>query len=392
LGIPQGLNKIHANTFNRRGNHPGLEKKPPLKKLADPANLKSDVPAIKAAAEIKQAEDLAPQKIKAIKFLATIGCGCYDKDGKVTKALLAAMDDCTEEVRLEAVRAISVAASGEYCSHCKQRSCCNETIAAQLYKMAYDLDDLGCFVEPSERVREAAIAALRICCPNAAPIEPTEIVAPPEGTTPPPIIEGTTPPRGDVPPPPPILDSARRVPPAAIDPNAFLREASLATGRDFTVPSAPANDDSPVAPAPAPNARVRASAPPRETIEARPDSAALVPEVPATPAGPTLPSSRRTARLKAAQSAPALIEPATPSSAGVFQMIDPQRNLAHIHFTNESQPMQVGSRLRVLAPASSGWQVTGELEIVESYPGSATVRGLGQLDLARLSRDTVVTR
>ena len=50
-----------------------LKKKPPLKPLADAANLESQNPAIKAAAEIKAEEDLAPQKVKAIRYLATIG-------------------------------------------------------------------------------------------------------------------------------------------------------------------------------------------------------------------------------------------------------------------------------------------------------------------------------
>jgi hypothetical protein len=69
-----------------------------VKPLADPANLNSDNPAIKAAAEIKTEEDLAPQKIKAIRYLSTIACGCYPQ---VRPALLAALDDCTEEVRYE---------------------------------------------------------------------------------------------------------------------------------------------------------------------------------------------------------------------------------------------------------------------------------------------------
>src|SRR5688572_21099477 len=68
LGIPQTFTKVRDGRLNRKGNHPAREAKPPLKKLADPENLKSDVPAIKAAAEIKQQEDLAPQKIKAIKY------------------------------------------------------------------------------------------------------------------------------------------------------------------------------------------------------------------------------------------------------------------------------------------------------------------------------------
>ena len=51
------MNKIKDNLLNRRGNFPCLERKPKLKALADAANLESEVPAIKAAAEIKAARD-----------------------------------------------------------------------------------------------------------------------------------------------------------------------------------------------------------------------------------------------------------------------------------------------------------------------------------------------
>ncbi|MFM2097065.1 MAG: hypothetical protein RIS70_4189, partial [Planctomycetota bacterium] len=81
LGIPQGAKRVSDNWTNRGGRFPGMEKKPPLKKIADPENLKSDNPAIKKAAEIKKEEDLAKQKIKAVKYLASIGCGCYNRDG-----------------------------------------------------------------------------------------------------------------------------------------------------------------------------------------------------------------------------------------------------------------------------------------------------------------------
>ena len=80
LGITQGLTNLRNATINPNGNHPDWEKTPPLKSLADPANLDpKQPPAIQAAAKIKQQEDLAPQKIKAIKYLATVGCGCYQK-------------------------------------------------------------------------------------------------------------------------------------------------------------------------------------------------------------------------------------------------------------------------------------------------------------------------
>ncbi|MEM6470379.1 MAG: hypothetical protein AAF802_12555 [Planctomycetota bacterium] len=173
MGIPQGLQKIRDVTVNRRGNFPGLERKPAIKRIGDPSNLASDNPAIKAAAEIKQAEDMKAQKIKAIKFLAKMGCGCYDKDDKITDALLAAMDDCTPDVRLAAIEAIEDAANGECCTKCGSTSCCSEKVTKRLSEIAYERDDTGCCLEPSAEIREAAAKALCVCCPNRAtgPIE-----------------------------------------------------------------------------------------------------------------------------------------------------------------------------------------------------------------------------
>ncbi|TWU36624.1 hypothetical protein Q31b_49050 [Novipirellula aureliae] len=174
MGIPQGLQKIRDVTTNRRGNHPGLERKPPLKAIADPANLASENPAIKAAAEIKQAEDMKKQKIKAIKYLASIGCGCYDKDGKITEAILASTDDCTPEVRLAAVEAIGEASSNGCCGKCGSTSCCNEKITKRLSEMAYERDDDGCPIEPSAEIRCVAKQVLCKCCPGGPPTGPIE--------------------------------------------------------------------------------------------------------------------------------------------------------------------------------------------------------------------------
>ena len=171
LGIPQAYYKLRGATTNRRGNHPGLEATPPLKGIADPANLESPFEPIKVAAEVKQAEDAAPQKIKGIKYLAEIGCGCYNQEGnKVTKAMLAGLNDCTESVRKATVEAIAEAAEDEMCAKCGQRSCCSEELTLELAKLAYERDDHGCYKEPSADVREAATAALNICCPNAIPV------------------------------------------------------------------------------------------------------------------------------------------------------------------------------------------------------------------------------
>ena len=113
LGVTCAFEKMAAfrdSVINRTGKHPQWEKKPPLKALADAANLESPNPAIKAAAEIKMDQDLKAQKIKAIRYLAKIGCGCYPE---VKQALLDALEDCNEDVRYEAAIAFCEAGGGE---------------------------------------------------------------------------------------------------------------------------------------------------------------------------------------------------------------------------------------------------------------------------------------
>jgi hypothetical protein len=193
LGIPQAFKSMQGNLINRRGNLPGLEPKPPLLGIADPANLESEVPAIKAAAEIKQQEDMAAQKIKGIKYLAGIGCGCYNKDGSITDALLAALDDCTEKVRFETVKAIGEVAKDEACENCKLKACCSEQIVKRLAELAYEKGDACCWLEPSERVREAAMEAMNSCCPggpldyepapDVVPVPERETVTEPEAAS-----------------------------------------------------------------------------------------------------------------------------------------------------------------------------------------------------------------
>jgi len=174
LGIPQGFRSFRDVVANRRGNRPRMERKPPIKRIADPANLESEDPAIAAAAEIKQAEDMKLQKIKAIKYLAEIGCGCYDVEDKITDALIAATEDCTPDVRLAAIEAIEKAASGECCRKCGSTSCCNEKISKRLSELVYERDDSGCPIEASDEIRRAAKRVLSICCPGGPPTGPIE--------------------------------------------------------------------------------------------------------------------------------------------------------------------------------------------------------------------------
>lgn len=146
---------------------PGAEGPPPILPLSSPANLESPSPAVAAAAKIKQEEDQAQQKILALNYLATIGCGgCYPE---VEAAFLAAMEDCTEEVRYAAVKSIKEAA-GQPCTFCKSGSCCSTDIRRKLTELSEEQADDCCLAEPSARVRRLARIALTYC--GNQPLEP----------------------------------------------------------------------------------------------------------------------------------------------------------------------------------------------------------------------------
>ncbi len=180
LGIPQAGVRLRDGMLNRRGNFPGMERKPPLLKIADPANLEPGKPEmLKAAAKIKQEQDLKKQKLKALKYLAEINCGCYDKDGEVEAAFLEALADCDPEIRTAAIEGLDKAA-GE-CSKCKtgcETTCCTKKILEKLHDVAYGMED-GCFKEPVAEIRQAAKALYCKCPPPAGePIVPEELIAP----------------------------------------------------------------------------------------------------------------------------------------------------------------------------------------------------------------------
>jgi hypothetical protein len=342
LGIPQGYRRVRDGLSNRRGNRPWRERKPPVKRLADPANLESDVKPIKAAAEIKQAEDLKQQKIKAIKYLAEIGCGCYDKDGKVSDALAAAMDDCTEAVRLATVEAIMEAAQGEMCSKCGTRSCCKEKVVLQLARLAYERDDKGCWIEPSERVRQAAAQALEICCPGRAPIE---IIAPPEEVDEKPIEEPKEP--IEEPEAPGDIETPEDI--ETID-----RAASEL--RPFQTISASRTPNA--LPAEAPMSIVVSDAPPA--------SDGTLTQQPPMPSQPL---------------------------HGAVVWVDLQAGYAHVHFGGEKAEAPLGKALHVFRRTLSGeLRPVGQVEIIKSVSGGANVRGVAGTVLSRLRRgDTVVS-
>ncbi len=170
--------------INTDGCHPDKERKPLIKRIGDKTNLESDNEAIKVAAKIKREEDLAAQKIKAIKYLGMMGCCCYDKDGKVEKALLEALDDCTPVVRMATVQVLG----GCICGKEQSRTCCTEKIVAKLADLAWGVDDKGMYKEPSEEIRQWAAYVAQTCCPGGVYPTLQEEQKPIEGTPVP--IEG----------------------------------------------------------------------------------------------------------------------------------------------------------------------------------------------------------
>jgi hypothetical protein len=187
LGVPQMM-AIHQPDLQNKSNlfhsvfsdllsaFPPLEPPPAPLPLTDPANSGEDAPpANQAASSVKKQEDAANQKIKALKYLATIGC--QKGYPEIEEAFLSALDDPTEKVRYTAVRALRDVA-GSPCEACKSGgSCCTPAIIKKLHSLGYDTDEKGCPIEPSADVRREARLALNRCggyVPEAPDEEPIE--------------------------------------------------------------------------------------------------------------------------------------------------------------------------------------------------------------------------
>lgn len=354
LGIPQGCKKIHGVLFNRRGNLPGLEKKPPLKPIAAEEFLESKWDVLKEAAEVKQAEDLAPQKIKAIKYLTKIGCGCYDKEDKISKALEAAMGDCTESVRLTTVEAITEAAEGECCSNCGKVCCCNEIVLKKLAELAYDRDDSGCPKEPSARVREAAAAALEVCCPGEGPVE--EVVDPVNGG-------------------PENGGGAEDVPTEATPPSGA--EAYHPQPKPFPITRSKGKSTKPAV------VHVRSSRLPSPPLASPAPNVQVVPKQAksrSTKSAPVLRSVKRTApkasssvvKLAKDWQAPIAVRGVAEPQHGTIRHIDGRRGKAHVHFGNKRK-IPVGTDLHVYKTVNRQQKLVAIVRVSETFEGSANV-------------------
>jgi hypothetical protein len=349
--------------------------------LNNPANLAEGMPAVmQKAAEVKIAEDMKPQKIKAIKYLTGIGCGCYDLDGSITQALVEAMGDCTEEVRLATVEAIAEAAQGSCCANCGETCCCKEPVVKKLASMAYERDDHGCYIEPSARVRQAAALALIICCPDMGPV-PIEEVEPPQ---PQPMPEGNGP-EGTAPEteefdngePEELLES----PATAAIPAPVMAPAPVVGRLRYTGP----------ADAVAPNPPQLSEAAARPTRPPLPDQVLCGPG----PGQLALSHLPRPAAKPAPSAKPAQSSPAArgrmDEGYGVIVSLQAKQGLAHVHFAQRDKQVPTGTRLTVIRRKGSRHHVVGQVEIQQSFPGASNVRATGSTKLGQLRSGDIVT-
>lgn len=214
------------------------------------------------AAGIRAVQLDAPNRVAAAAYLGTVDCATYPKAQDMLIAVM--QDDPQEEVRYEAVMALrfmltrgcanlETECECESCSNKKQiakesekhsrehqrelikdahgkakeaardakkknevqekrydccRGCCNAKVLNALAKVAYEKDGQCCWLEPSERVRQAAKEGLCLCCtvpgwtmasptpPMAPPVEPEipgETPAPDDKEVKPPQIEEVVP-------------------------------------------------------------------------------------------------------------------------------------------------------------------------------------------------------
>ena len=306
-----------------------------------PALVNAANPAIQAAAKIKMDKCLKLEKIKSLKYLGKVGCGCKGKEFKVSEALLAGMADCDEDVRKAAVDAVCKTISNSQCEVCNKNGCCNIAISAKLYEMAYKTDEQGCPLEPSEELRMAA-AEVYCMCPLYQPgmkIEPEKPIGP-EREGPP-----TVPPEVPASPEPP---------------------SALELGRDGdSVSTASAQTQSYVA-----AARVR----PQYSIQPIAVSKSIV-----TVAIPLPPE----------EGIPASGEPLP--SHGIIRSVDAAYGTARIEFEGSAMVPR-GTRLVICQRHTRGGVVTaGQLEVISSTGGSATVRPVGTFRLNPSMRGDEVT-
>ncbi len=175
------LNCKHERCVAKLGQtFPDLEPTLPLLLNTSPEAATSPSVAIQNTAHVLAEEQLAPQKIKAVKAAAQVGSAAYPQ---VEEALLAGLDDRNAKVRLATVKAILSTAGNQRCDDCDRSGNCTPAIRRKLWELGYGIDPDGCPLEPSPPVRRVARLALNSCggpVPEPPPEPQPRELPPPE--------------------------------------------------------------------------------------------------------------------------------------------------------------------------------------------------------------------
>lgn len=164
--------------------------------------------AMGLANQLKKEEKKVPLKVKAIRYLGTLDCQCYPE---IVTQLLLSLDDCSEKVRYEALKALAnncgKGCCGKHkgghhhkhalggcktcgvCDSCTDGDCppcecpgcqCQKVVLDRLNKLLLERDEFGCLKEKSRRVRELATQMIEECLVRHQPHPEAETPVEPE--------------------------------------------------------------------------------------------------------------------------------------------------------------------------------------------------------------------
>lgn len=161
--------------FLRQGRWPGFDRL-----LRKPFREAPEEEVKGLAAKLRARELDIPNRKRAVKYLATFHCGQFPEARDMLVDVL--LNDRWEPVRLEAAEALRDMFANCACDadenvtaedrrrgapdagaarHCS--CCCDANTLNALAKIAYETKENGCCFEPSLRVREMAVEAIRVC-------------------------------------------------------------------------------------------------------------------------------------------------------------------------------------------------------------------------------------